>query len=181
MGSENLRSFVVLKEMGEPGSRRLAEIISMELPANHISNSSELSLCLPDSLSINGLVVDDVGTDKAKSRKSWSFWAACTMLYLCAFLSSVDATILSTALPQIAQDLKGTSILTFWCAMSFLLAKTVVQPGEIVHLLMSLIRSMGKHIRDFWSQRSAPDSNNCLLRRINSLWPQLIDGNGCCK
>jgi hypothetical protein len=127
-------------------SRRLVEsITTMELPVNYISNSSEVSLCIPDSVSINRLV-DDVGGDNTKSRKSWRFWVSFAMLYLCAFPSAIDATILSTALPQIALDLKASSILTFWCATSFLLAKTIVQPSEILRLLMSLIRSMGKHI-----------------------------------
>ena len=51
-------------------------------------------------------------------------------LFLCAFISSIDATILGTALPQIAEELNGTSTLTFWCATAFFLAKTVVQPGS---------------------------------------------------
>jgi hypothetical protein len=116
------------------------------MESNYISNSDELSLCLPDSLSINGLVVDDVGSDNTKSRKSWRLWVSFAMLFLCTFPSAIDATILAVALPQIAQDLKGTSILTFWSEMSFLLAKTIVQPSEILRLLMSLIRSMGKHV-----------------------------------
>src|SRR5271170_5785719 len=107
------------------------------MESNYISNSDELSLCLPDSLSINGLIVDDVGSDNTKSRKSRRLWVSFAMLFLCTFPSAIDATILAVALPQIAQDLKGTSILTFWSEMSFLLAKTIVQPSEILRLLMS--------------------------------------------
>jgi hypothetical protein len=66
-----------------------------------------------------------------KPRKSWRFWVAFVFLFLCSFVSSIDATILGTALPQIADDLNGTSILTFWCATAFFLAKTVVQPGIV--------------------------------------------------
>ena len=60
--------------------------------------------------------------------KSWRFWIAFCVLVLCAFLSSIDATILATALPSITSELDGTTILAFWCATSFLLSKTVVQP-----------------------------------------------------
>jgi hypothetical protein len=62
-------------------------------------------------------------------KKSWRFWVAFIVLLLCAFLSSIDATILATALPTIAQELNGSSILAFWCGTAYLLAKTVLQPG----------------------------------------------------
>jgi MFS family permease len=75
-------------------------------------------------------VVDSESTNATKKRKSWRFWVALAFLFVCAFISSIDATILGTALPLIAEDLQGTSVLTFWSATSFILAKTVVQPGK---------------------------------------------------
>jgi MFS family permease len=63
-------------------------------------------------------------------KKSWRFWIAFFTLGVCALISSIDATILATALPPIAEELKGSSILAFWCATSFLLAQTVVQPSN---------------------------------------------------
>ena len=91
--------------------------------------------------SSNEVVVDAAAaaaSDANTKRKSWRFWAAFTFLFLCAFISSIDATILGTALPQIAEELNGTSILTFWCATSFFLAKTVVQPGTQIPLFFNL-------------------------------------------
>lgn len=99
---------------------------------NEISNPADTSgtksgECLVPTADI----VDSESADAAKKRKSWRFWVALAFLFLCAFISSIDATILGTALPQIAEELRGTSILTFWSATSFILAKTVVQPGKL--------------------------------------------------
>ena len=74
-------------------------------------------------------VASGKSTGGGGTRKSWRFWVAFFVLILCTFLSSIDATILATALPPITKELNGTTILAFWCATSFLLAKTVVQPG----------------------------------------------------
>jgi MFS family permease len=68
-----------------------------------------------------------------RPRRSWRFIIAFVFLFLCAFISAIDATILGTALAPITEELNGTSILAFWCATSFFLSKTVVQPGNLPH------------------------------------------------
>jgi hypothetical protein len=95
-------------------------------------NSTEAPSHKPNEPSSTPIEVaaDEPSDAATKTTKSWRFWIAFAFLFLCAFISSIDATILGTALPQIAEELNGTSILTFWCATSFFLAKTVVQPGS---------------------------------------------------
>jgi hypothetical protein len=58
--------------------------------------------------------------------KSWRYFAAVVFLFLCTFISALDSCI---ALPQIAKELDGSSVLTFWCATAFILTKTALQPG----------------------------------------------------
>ncbi len=48
-------------------------------------------------------------------------------VFLCIFLSALDQTIVSTALPRIVQDLGGTNLYA-WVATSYLLASTVALP-----------------------------------------------------
>ena len=99
------------------------------------------------------------------------------VLLLCTLLSAIDATILATALPAIAQDLHGTSILAFWCATSYLLAKTVVQPGYSPPLKSN--RSMGQHVRNLRSQAYSAYCYYCVRHRLHSLRKEFIDGHAC--
>ena len=121
-----------------------------------ISTPTAVPVANPDIVepppSPNKVVVDAAaatatggGTTK---HKSWRFWVAFAFLFLCAFISAIDATILGTALPQIAEEVNGTSILAFWCATSFFLAKTVVQPGNQIPFILNLylILSVGEHL-----------------------------------
>ncbi len=48
-------------------------------------------------------------------------------IFLCIFLSALDQTIVSTALPRIVQDLGGTNLYA-WVATSYLLASTIALP-----------------------------------------------------
>ena len=117
----------------------------------HLSpNPTELSGPKLNETSVE-IVVEQTGDANVKPRKSWRFWGAFSSLFLCAFLSAIDATILGTALPQITEELNGTSILAFWCATSFILAKTVIQPGILTAGRQYLMHSMGKCLRNFWS------------------------------
>lgn len=98
----------------------------MELP--EVQASSGGSVVVPNEASLKGSS-PQVPTNPQSTGKSWRFWIAFVTLCVCAFLSSIDATILATALPPITDELKGSSLLAFWCATSFLLAQTVVQPS----------------------------------------------------
>ena len=60
--------------------------------------------------------------------KSARFWVAFGMLNLTAFISAIDAVIVSSALPAITADLGGDSNQAFWTGTSFLLASTITQP-----------------------------------------------------
>ena len=123
--------------------------------------------------------VDPVNDDSIQPKKLWRFRMVILILLLCTFLSAIDATILATALPAVAQDLHGTSILAFWCATSYLLAKTVVQPGYPPQMKSN--RSMGQHVRNLRSQAYSASGYHCLRHRLHSLRAKFIDGHACCQ
>lgn len=85
----------------------------------------------PSKIEVQVLVSTEGDNTEDRGRRSWRFIIAFMFLFLCAFISSIDATILGTALAPITEELNGTSILAFWCATSFFLSKTVVQPGNL--------------------------------------------------
>lgn len=124
---------------------------SLSLPS--ASNEPKLELHMVESVvesTVANSMTPAIGTeDSSRPKKSQRFWIAFVTLLFSTFLTSIDATVLATALPPISAELNGTSILTFWCATSFLLAKTVVQPGT--SFLSNVNRSMGKHVGDLWS------------------------------
>lgn len=60
-------------------------------------------------------------------KKPWQFWAVFPALCMTTFLSALDTSILSTALPTIALDINaGESYM--WITNSYILASTVVLP-----------------------------------------------------
>ncbi|KAL4744747.1 hypothetical protein BDW72DRAFT_212210 [Aspergillus terricola var. indicus] len=64
------------------------------------------------------------------------FWGIFAALCLLAFVSALDVSIISTALPTITADIGGAS-LYIWIANSFVVASCVVQPlfGQLADLL----------------------------------------------
>ncbi|KAI9662177.1 MAG: hypothetical protein M1831_002873 [Alyxoria varia] len=63
-----------------------------------------------------------------KSNRSWRFWTILLSLCLVAFISSVDATIVTTALPTIIREIGGVESQYVWIANSFVFASTAPQP-----------------------------------------------------
>jgi MFS family permease len=63
-----------------------------------------------------------------RQSRGWRFYAAFACLCLVSFLTALDATIISVAVPTIAKDINATAIEAFWMGTSFLLASTVFQP-----------------------------------------------------
>ncbi|CAG8058712.1 unnamed protein product [Penicillium salamii] len=62
-----------------------------------------------------------------RSKKPWQFWAVFPALCMTTFLSALDTSILSTALPTIALDINaGESYM--WITNSYILSSTVVLP-----------------------------------------------------
>ncbi|KAF2115748.1 MFS general substrate transporter-like protein [Lophiotrema nucula] len=61
------------------------------------------------------------------SPKNWRFYLILISLSFICFLSSLDGSVIATALPQITHDLSGADNYV-WIANSFLVAQTVVQP-----------------------------------------------------
>ena len=114
-------------------------------------------------------------------RKSWRFWIAFFTLCVCAFMSSIDATILATALPPIAHELKGSSLLAFWCATSFLLAQTVIQPSIISPHLRHAKSSLRKFFRDIREEECSSCRYCRFPDRFDFVCSKHIDGNACCK
>ena len=61
------------------------------------------------------------------NKKSWRFWAILPALCVTTFLSALDTSILSTALPTISNALHSGA-LYIWITNSYVLSSTVVQP-----------------------------------------------------
>lgn len=120
----------------EAAHLRLIEHKVMELhqiqPATTSSSRAAEAPQRDEPSSLKGAAPEIPNASPPNVKKTWRFWMAFVTLCISSFLSSVDATILATALPPIAEELHGSSILAFWCATSFLLAQTVVQPGTSV-------------------------------------------------
>ncbi|KAJ5474154.1 hypothetical protein N7475_003720 [Penicillium sp. IBT 31633x] len=60
-------------------------------------------------------------------KKTWRFWAVFPALCVTTFLSALDTSILSTALPTIALDIEAGE-LYMWITNSYILSSTVVLP-----------------------------------------------------
>ncbi|KAJ5852271.1 efflux pump fus6 [Penicillium soppii] len=68
-------------------------------------------------------------------RKPWRFWAVFPALCMTTFLSALDTSILSTALPTIALDI-GAGESYMWITNSYILSSTVVLPlfGQMANI-----------------------------------------------
>lgn len=66
-------------------------------------------------------------TDRLIPKKTWRFWAVFPALCVTTFLSALDTSILSTALPTIALDVNAGE-LYMWITNSYILSSTVVLP-----------------------------------------------------
>ncbi|RYO74664.1 hypothetical protein DL764_010768 [Monosporascus ibericus] len=62
------------------------------------------------------------------SRKPVGFYLAFLGLCITIFIYSLDATTLAVAIPAIAAELHGTTLLSFWASISYILAVVVTQP-----------------------------------------------------
>jgi MFS family permease len=73
---------------------------------------------------------------KPDEAHSWRFWVIIAALSLLAFICALDATIITTPLPTIVEDIGGERDYV-WIANSFTIAATVVQPlcGQLADLL----------------------------------------------
>ncbi|KAH9905641.1 MFS general substrate transporter [Xylariomycetidae sp. FL2044] len=63
-----------------------------------------------------------------KQKKHISFYMSVLTLGLMALITSWDATSLAIALPTISEELGGTTLLSFWANVSFMLGVTITQP-----------------------------------------------------
>ncbi|KAK1749646.1 MFS general substrate transporter [Echria macrotheca] len=72
------------------------------------------------------LILDQSHSPSAK--KPFSFHMSFLALNIMVFIVSLDATILAVAIPEIAHELRGTTLTSFWASISFLLAVVVTQP-----------------------------------------------------
>jgi MFS family permease len=77
-----------------------------------------------------------LGTEKAdrgqvqtreSARRSWRFWCLFGSMCLVSFISSIDATIVTTALPTITREIGGATDYV-WIANCFVIASTAPQP-----------------------------------------------------
>ncbi|KAJ5447411.1 hypothetical protein N7445_002232 [Penicillium cf. griseofulvum] len=65
--------------------------------------------------------------DRLGLKKTWRFWAVFPALCVTTFLSALDTSILSTALPTIALDIDAGE-LYMWITNSYILSSTIVLP-----------------------------------------------------
>ncbi|KAF4636135.1 hypothetical protein G7Y89_g1954 [Cudoniella acicularis] len=68
-------------------------------------------------------------------KHSWRFWLIIIAMCLCAFTSSLDTLIITTALPRVTESIGGEQQYV-WIANSFLFASTVIQPlyGQVSNI-----------------------------------------------
>jgi MFS family permease len=89
---------------------------------------------------------DDGGTSTSKksSKKPARFWMIIVALSLLAFLSSLDAMIIGTALPTITAEIDGASVYV-WIANCFVFAASAVQPliGQLADILGRKMPTVG--------------------------------------
>ncbi|KAL4995182.1 major facilitator superfamily domain-containing protein [Aspergillus recurvatus] len=71
----------------------------------------------------------------ASNKKTWRFWAVFPALCVTTFLAALDTSILSTAMPTIALDLRAGE-LYMWIANAYILSSTVVLPlfGQMANI-----------------------------------------------
>ena len=68
---------------------------------------------------------------------SWQFWCLFGALCLTSFIGSIDATVVTTALPTITREIGRREEQYVWIANSFILASTMVGLHE--HALRTLL------------------------------------------
>ena len=70
-----------------------------------------------------------------KVSKGWRFWLIFVAVCVATLVVAVDVSIISTALPTIAQDLRSAELFV-WVANAYVLATTVVQPiyGQMANI-----------------------------------------------
>ncbi len=72
------------------------------------------------------MVIEIAGREEeARSKR---FYLAFTSLCIICFITSLDSIVTATALPKIAEEFNATSVASFWCATSFLLAQSATPP-----------------------------------------------------
>ncbi|KAI1273032.1 MFS general substrate transporter [Xylaria sp. FL0933] len=98
------------------------------------------SNAMPDSLlpgSPTAPRLQEDSSDKGESEpRSLRFWVIIAALSLLAFICALDATIITTPLPTIVEDIGGKTQY-IWIANSFVVAATVLQPlfGQLANIL----------------------------------------------
>ncbi|CAI7628700.1 unnamed protein product [Penicillium discolor] len=75
----------------------------------------------------HGEIPTQSNRDRLAPKKTWRFWAVFPALCVTTFLSALDTSILSTALPTIALDVNAGE-LYMWITNSYILSSTVVLP-----------------------------------------------------
>ncbi|KAJ9107602.1 hypothetical protein QFC21_001061 [Naganishia friedmannii] len=114
--------------------------------ARSTSNSSSSTLAdathpMPDAITTNGGSVPSSAPSAAHGQKAWmesdkeqaelpynNFYLVMPALMLVLFLAALDQTIVSTALPTIAEKFHATSSQYSWVGTSYLLASTIMTP-----------------------------------------------------
>lgn len=99
------------------------------LPKPLFSNDAS-SLSTPDP---NNPVV--AGEAEEPSKKDWRFWMIFLSVCVTTLLVAIDLSIVSTALPTIAEDLDAEELFV-WVANAYVLASTAVQPlfGQMANI-----------------------------------------------
>ncbi|KAF4332783.1 major facilitator superfamily transporter [Fusarium beomiforme] len=99
-------------------------------PAHQVSGvEAETEKSAPETSPPNDEEASPVGEDsQPKQKKSLAFKLSFIGLAATLFVFQVDATALGIALPSIANDLKGSSLESFWANLAYTLCGLVMQP-----------------------------------------------------
>lgn len=93
------------------------------------------SVPMPEPESSNGSKEPEAEPEAATTKHGLRFWFIIIGMCMCAFISSLDTLVITTALPRVTDSIGGQKYYV-WIANSFLFASTVIQPlfGQISNI-----------------------------------------------
>jgi MFS family permease len=89
----------------------------------------------PEAVEEKAMIDHDQTQEQRKQKHSWGFWLVFAALCLVSFISAIDSTIVTVALPTITREIGGEKDYV-WMANVFLFAATATQPlfGQVSNI-----------------------------------------------
>jgi hypothetical protein len=101
-------------------------VVTPEPAVLEVSKTAD-AVAQPTGAAANAAEKVEVEAPAETFNRSWTFWAIFVSLCLISFISALDATIVTIALPTIVRDVGGGSQYA-WIANCFAIASTAPQP-----------------------------------------------------